>query len=156
MINPDDLLIPRGWIKAFGQMLCDEVNSISKTVRVLDSMENRGELQLALSEYTPELGDIVEKYTTLSRHICVSCGKPDVPMMNFGWTSPLCRCCWYKYGNRPYDECCSTVAKMPTEIIIRRYDEQWKDECVRRMDVSTTVAAIRRGYDSQADLRGNV
>ena len=153
MITPDDLLIPRGWIKAFGQMMCDEINAISRTVEVLDSKEKWGELRLVLSEYSPALDDVVEKYTTLSRHICIDCGKPDVPMMNFGWISPVCRNCWYKYGNRPYDECCSNVEDMPTLMITKRYDPQWKDEAIRRVDISKTVAAIRRAYDRQMDLR---
>lgn len=151
MITIDDLLIPRGWKIAFGQTLCDELNALG-SYEVRDSKEKYGELRMVVAPYDARADEIIEKYSTLSRHICIACGKPDVPMCNFGWISPVCRDCWSKFGSRPYEECCSDVEEMPTEMIFERYDSQWKDKSVRRIDISKTVAAIRREYARKMDL----
>ena len=45
---------------------------------------------------------IIDKYSVLSENICITCGKPDVPMTHNGWSSPYCKKCfttptdWYK------------------------------------------------------------
>lgn len=41
-----------------------------------------------------EVQDIIEDYSTLSENICIKCGKPDVPMINTGWMSPVCKECF--------------------------------------------------------------
>ena len=145
MVKAEELLIPSGWKNAFGQMLCDELNAIGN-FKVLEAKEKWGELSLTLDKYNERAEDIIEKYTTLSRHICIGCGKPDVPMCNYGWVSPVCKDCWSEYGSKPYDDCCSNVWEMPKEMIIRRYDPQWKDICIKRINISKTADAIRRNY----------
>lgn len=149
MVTKDDLLIPKGWVKAFGDDLCQELNKIDSGIEILDSKEKYGELRLVISPYSDATSDVEHKYTEISRHICISCGKPDVPMMNFGWISPVCKNCWSKFSQRHYDECVADSYRCPEFVTVKHYS--WKDDVeTSRIDLSDEMKKIRRKYKNES------
>ena len=91
----DDL--PKGWIKAFGILMFDEINEALKktngTIYIEQVKEKWGRATI-YCQAPREVRDIIEDYSTLSENICVRCGKPDVPMIDTGWMSPVCKECF--------------------------------------------------------------
>lgn len=105
----DDM--PEGWWSAFGEQLCDEIKKELIKYKFLDEYkiiqvkEKYGMLRI-YDDGIPEgckVWDIIEKYSVLSENICAFCGKPDVPMMTWGWVLPMC----YEHANNKeeYEEC---------------------------------------------------
>lgn len=95
---------PKGWWKAFGKMMCEELREDLIKCNYLDEFrfeqikEKFGELR-AYTNCIPQGSDaanIIDKYTYLSSNICICCGRPDVPMVNESWISPECFVCYYK------------------------------------------------------------
>ena len=93
--------IPQGWINTFGHLMCDEIeeelekNGAEHKVYVEQAKEKYGGLRLYMA--TPGKVDrIISKYERISENVCIRCGKPHVPMMNFCWISPYCSDCFYK------------------------------------------------------------
>lgn len=151
MVAKDDLLIPRGWRKAFGDDLVKELNEIDREVEILDSKEKWGELRLVVSPYLDAVDDIEQKYSEISRHICISCGKPDVPMMNFGWISPVCEDCWSKFSKRPYDECVADSYRCPTFVNVKH--SAWINGVefakTNSIDLSEEMERIRKRFRNE-------
>lgn len=94
---------PRGWWKAFGLMMCEELREelISQNYldkfRVFDIKEKYGALKFYYGSApfsVDNIENIIDKYSHLSENICIKCGKPDVPMINTGWYSPYCYDCF--------------------------------------------------------------
>lgn len=102
----DDL--PEGWRKAFGSMMCEELDAVIKTADLKDTIifdqvkEKFGSLRIYYSPYNCEIDEIIKKYEVLSQNICIHCGKPDVPIIDTGWVRPSCRECYHKVSNRIY------------------------------------------------------
>lgn len=100
----DDM--PEGWKKAFGSMMCEELDIAIKAAGLEDELifeqvkEKFGELRIYCFPYNREVNEIIHKYETLSNNICIHCGKPDVPMINTGWIRPSCRECYNKVNYR--------------------------------------------------------
>lgn len=148
MVTKDDLMIPSGWVKAFGDDLVKELNKVDRGVEVLESKEKWGELRLVVYPYSDATDNIEHKYTEISRHICISCGKPDVPMMNFGWISPVCESCWTKFSKRPYNECVTDSYRCPDFVNVKRYS--WKDDVeIDRVDLSEEMERIRKRFRNE-------
>ena len=99
--NADDF--PKGWWKAFGIMLCEELreelikyNYLYK-IQFVQVKEKFGALRI-YTNGVPEgcqVDEIIDKYSHLSENICITCGKPDVSMVNEGWIFPECFDCYY-------------------------------------------------------------
>ena len=98
---------------------------------------------------------IIDKYSYLSENICISCGKPDVPMIYDGWYSPYCFDCHRKkYYNikKPIDQVkveydnyiCDKQHWMSNTYTVRHYskDGNW-DETI---DISETANRIRNNW----------
>lgn len=90
-----------GWDKAFGDMYLKELGdavkkSKLKEFRILQIKEKFGEYRLYCNFATKEIHDIINKYETISRRVCINCGALDVPMLNTGWISPYCYDCFKK------------------------------------------------------------
>lgn len=98
-----------------------------------------------------KLGDIIGKYGVLSEHICMVCGKPDVPVTGHGWYMPLCKECFLSDDrNHEYewDEYASAENNlmMPDVYKYSRYskdDDKWIDI---EIDISDTAEKIRRKW----------
>lgn len=94
----DDM--PEGWKKAFGSMMCEELDTAIKAAGLEDEFifeqvkEKFGELRIYHSPYNRGVHEIINKYAVLSQNICIHCGKPDVPMINTNWIRPSCRECY--------------------------------------------------------------
>ncbi len=91
----DDL--PNGWRKAFGDMMFEEIDEVLKrtntTIYIEQIKEKYGQLRFYCNAHQ-EVQDIINDYSTLSENICIVCGKPDVPMLDTGWISPVCKECF--------------------------------------------------------------
>lgn len=92
-------IMPEGWRKAFGVLLCDEllrelkrVNALEK-YRINDIKEKYGSLRWYDNGNTREGYRIIGKYTGISRYTCIICGAP-ATRVTLGWYSPFCgKCC---------------------------------------------------------------
>lgn len=99
----DDCL-EKGWRIAFGEMMWDEIkaelveNNELNRFFIEDLKEKWGEMRLYFScgaKSADKVHRIVDKYTELSRHICIFCGRPDV-RFSTGWIYPACKNCYAK------------------------------------------------------------
>ena len=98
----DDM--PDGWRKAFGEQMCQEImdelvaNDMVDTYRIMQIKEKYGDLRWYDNGFTRKGFDIIEKYSALSAHTCIKCGKP-ATRVTTGWIAPYC------------DECCPSVER---------------------------------------------
>jgi len=97
---------PRGWWKAFGIQMCEELrDALIKTgnlytFRFDQIKEKYGELR-AYNHGGNEVADrVINDYMHISRNVCITCGKPDVPVVMESWIMPECESCWMKGGER--------------------------------------------------------
>lgn len=92
--------MPEGWRRAFGEEMCEEINTELMTwpqenrekFRILDIKEKWAELRFYTNFSTPRLHEIIGKYTTRSRFICILCGRP-ARWITRGWYMPFCQNC---------------------------------------------------------------
>lgn len=158
---------PKGWWKSFGIMLCEELredlikHNFLYEYRIVQIKEKFGELRIYDNGVPTgsKAWDIIRKYTHLSSNICISCGKPDVPMIGRGWFMPECFECYkknesyfykkkeaepdwateYLKGTSPEDN-----GKMPNEVMYSRYEN---GEWVKYVeDISETAEKIRNNW----------
>ena len=117
---------PKGWWKAFGIQLCEELREELIKYRYLDKYRiseiksKFGELRI-YDEGVPKGCDvthIIGDYSALSENICMFCGRPDTSMINWGgWLMTICRECYKKNQRRnksiaPYDNWKPTESRM--------------------------------------------
>lgn len=98
----DDM--PKGWKKAFGKQLCEEIrkdlvkcNYLDK-YKIIQIKEKYGSLRI-YDEGIPEgskVWDIINKYEDMSTKICVICGEPATKISK-GWICPYCNKCFEEY-----------------------------------------------------------
>ena len=96
----DDM--PDGWRKAFGEQMCAEIKeALGPNVddyRVIQIKEKYGQLRWYGMNSNEKVFEIIDKYSQLSEHICVSCGAP-ATKISLGWICPWCDECASKmYG----------------------------------------------------------
>lgn len=90
--------MPSGWRSAFGMQMCEEIrevlikNSYLYDYRIADIKEKYGELRWYDFGAPEEVHNIIDKYTELSRKICICCGQP-ATKISMGWNSPWCDKC---------------------------------------------------------------
>jgi hypothetical protein len=95
--------IPRGWRKAFGELICADIQRELEAANLVDTYgiseikEKFGELRWYDYGGNEKIDDIVMAYTVISRNVCVQCGKLDVHIFDNGWIQPLCKECANKY-----------------------------------------------------------
>lgn len=100
--------MPDGWRRAFGIQMCEELrkelikfNYLDK-YRITQIKEKYGELRWydwGIPKNS-KIWDIIDKYTELSRHICLHCGRPAEIINNCGWLEPVCDKCQEKINRR--------------------------------------------------------
>lgn len=101
--------IPCAWRAMFGRLLCEDImdvvarNHISE-YRLLKAGEKFGSLYWVDMNSNTEIDDIVEKYVLASERICMGCGKIGISCLDEGNMIPLCRSCFAKQFNKPYDD----------------------------------------------------
>ena len=145
--------LPDGWIKAFGEEMCKEIDKEIKRSKlddmyVVQAKEKYGELVIFFSHHTPAINDILRKYEEISTHVCDRCGRPDVNMINLNhWLSVYCEECYEKHlrrGGKLYKDVVVGEAKMPDKIYWRRYSKNGDEHF--EMDISETTRKIRERY----------
>lgn len=125
-------LMPDGWRKAFGEQMCEEINTELLTwpqeerekFRIIDIKEKWASLRFYTNLVTPNLNKIIQKYTLLSRFTCIYCGKPAL-WISRGWYMPFCQKCadeQYYHVNNSY----SAQTEWDAEFI--HIDEYYKTE----------------------------
>ncbi len=116
--------LPKGWRKAFGMEICREIRNALKSVNalgeytVLQTKEKFGALCWYDSGAPDEVSKIVEKYTEISKRVCVFCGKR-ATRITTDWICPFC------------DECLGTGSaetRKPSVSIDEYYKTENKDE----------------------------
>lgn len=100
--------MPEGWRKKFGESFCEELreelikfNFLNK-YRVLQIKEKYGELRWYDNGIPigSKIYDIINKYSELSTHICIHCGRPAEIINYMGWYEPICDKCLEKQEKR--------------------------------------------------------
>lgn len=100
---------PKGWWKAFGLQLCEELRedlvkcNYLYQFRIEQIKEKFGSLHCYPSAVPIESNayEIIEDYSALSENICMQCGKPDIPMLKIGsWLTTVCEDCYNKMEKR--------------------------------------------------------
>ena len=92
----DDM--PSGWRKAFGEQMCEEImdelnaNNMVDNYQIAQIKEKYGTLRWYDNGFTEHGKEILDKYEELSKHTCISCGKP-ATLISRGWISPWCYEC---------------------------------------------------------------
>ena len=103
--------IPRGWRKAFGKQLRDDLrkalikDGILKTFYFTQIKEKYGELCLYNTGEGPETSKVIRHYEDLSVCYCINCGKP-ARYVTEDWIEYLCEDCFesnFKH-NDDYEE----------------------------------------------------
>lgn len=156
----DDMLEQApGWEKAFGEMFCEEMDTVIKAANLQDEFfiaqlkEKFGALRVYVSHKTKEIADILRKYEAISSHVCIECGKPDVPMTYGGWICPMCEDCFCNrkhrtYTKKQYEEATKgSDSKIVEEIIYTVWDPKihkpHDEGTTIKQDISQTVKAVR-------------
>lgn len=155
--------LPSGWDIAFGKLMWDEIKAELDRCgitdwRIFDLKEKFGEMRCYHSgAYGSKVDDIIDKYTTLSRNICIGCGKPDVPMLMRGWFDPMCERCYRKIirvktmsdediHTRYLGETGGSSSELSKYLCFSRWsaeDEEWKNQ---KIDISDTAEKIRNHW----------
>ena len=101
--------IPKGWAKAFGKQMCDELLEILKEgdyvdqYRIVQIKEKFGGLRWYDNGVPVSISDKYDAwlatYEKLSFETCVLCGEPATEMTH-GWIMPVCSTCFDKTENR--------------------------------------------------------
>ena len=145
--------MPDGWRNAFGEMMCEEIyNALIKCgglddYRIEQIKEKYGCLRWYSSPSYEEVERIIDKYSVLSENICITCGKPDVPMTNNGWLSPFCKKCFTTPADWQKKECPEEVERW---IQFRTEDwEEYNDEDENKMLDSYTVIGWSKEYGNK-------
>ena len=100
--------LPPGWEKAFGMQLLEDLKQVLikenmlEQYRILEIKEKYGSLRWYGNIETAKITELLYKYSYLSLHTCVICGKINVPLYDDGWVSPYCEHCFKEQRKRYY------------------------------------------------------
>ena len=145
--------IPDGWKKAFGEILCEEINDAIKAdgIEAEFQIDQAKEKYGALSLYYHPMGENIDavdrKFRAFSECTCVSCGSiENVKMVPFGWVSPYCRSCFQKIEglSRMVEFDKLPEESLPYAISWKRFSKEGTETFSD--DVSDTTAKIRTHY----------
>lgn len=145
--------MPEGWKIAFGDLFLEELDKVIKYYSLEDEFvfeqikEKYGALRCYCNVTHEEIWDILNKYEALSEHICIECGKPDVPILNLPWILPLCPECFkkgYPKTKSTYEELSSKEKTMPNDITFSGFRHGQK--YTRTLDFGNTPNKIRELY----------
>lgn len=156
----DDL--PRGWLRAFGVQMCDEIqillkkHDMDKTAYIEQAKEKYGGMRIYMAA-PHEVQEVIDIYSAISENVCCMCGKPHVPMLNLSWISPYCKSCFEKLQKRN-----SCFYQKPYETYTPENKEHWKiqDKLTWRkystegstdytIDISDRVRQIERRWNEK-------
>lgn len=150
--------LPKGWIMAFGEVMCDEIDlALRKTdfydkAYISEAKEKYASMRISLYPSNEEIDQILMKYEMISEHICENCGAVDCAVLNLGgWISVYCEPCFNNINAagryKPYNEIIDTEAKIPDVLKWTRYSTNGAEHF--EMDISETVEKIRKRYEER-------
>ena len=130
--------IPNGWKKAFGLLLCEDIDAelrrshFRDEYRIVQIKEKFGTLRWYDNGWPvgSAIPEIINKYEYITGYTCIICGKPG-KMVITGWYSPYCRNCYEKYydgiykentDNTPFSDNLKTTVYSSTGKIEKEYD----------------------------------
>lgn len=114
--------IPEGWVKAFGEQMCEELKEALEEYNYVDdyiivqAKEKYNQLRI-YDNGIPKgcrAWDVIDKYSNIAERTCVKCGKP-ATKVSMGWISSWC------------DDCAKEVGGVMTDID-EFYDENWDED----------------------------
>lgn len=152
--------LPGGWDKAFGDMMLEELGAevhqqrLDQVFRIDQIKEKYGELRVYVNAYNGDIDNIINKYTTLSRNICIGCGKPDVPVTDTGWIEPYCYDCFARWwgGDDPetaYKKASCDDGRMQYNYTFIRYEKVKDGNKKITYDISETAEKIRKRWEKR-------
>ena len=94
--------MPRGWRKAFGLKICEEIkqelikHNCLSDYHITEIKEKFGELRWYDNYSVGDTSKIIDKYTQLSQKTCIVCGTQRTTKIrdNCGYISPYCDGCY--------------------------------------------------------------
>lgn len=151
--------IPRGWKKTFGELICEDISNVLKkynikTFNTQQIKEKYGELRWYFSapvSIYDEIENIIDAYSHCSRNICTICGKPDVPCIDIGWISPICKKCFdkksSKYYKKTFDDFSKDIdSRMEDSYSFKIFRKDDETEVIT-VDISEYTNKIRKRYE---------
>ena len=147
--------MPEGWKLAFGDLMAEDLDRAIKKAQLEDEFvveqvkEKYGGLRFYCYPTNDDIERIIDTYSRLSEHICIKCGKPDVPMIHDGWISPWCEDCYCNSNYRTiegYRRFASEQTRMADEVRYKLCRKGELKEVV--IDLSDTAQKIRDGYEN--------
>ena len=145
--------LPQGWVKAFGESLCEDLDRVIKAenlqdeFRIDEAKEKYGMIRIYCHPCTPAIQDVLRAYEAYSEVTCCSCGAIEgVKFVPFGWVSPYCRSCWKKIdGDRNLEKFDALPdEELPNSVKWTRYSINGTQHF--EMDISETTQKIRERY----------
>lgn len=153
--------IPIGWWKAFGEMLLEDLDDaihaegivndfyfiqVEDDYGVLSIVHNGGE----------KVNKVCAAYATVSKYVCISCGKPDVPFIHTGWSSPNCKECFRRiFSFRSEADINETYALydllphiMPNKASMQVLGSGMREE---EFDITDLVRKVREHYAERVE-----
>lgn len=95
--------MPKGWRKAFGLQMVEDIDAELRKYnrqndyKILQIKEKYASLRWYDYGAVGEIPHIISAYENISEHVCLMCGKLDVPVIDdHGWYTPLCYDCYKK------------------------------------------------------------
>ena len=155
-----------GWEKAYGKMYMEELGAEIKRIKqknfmILQEKEKFGQHRLYTIGSSEKAQEIIDKYVTISEHICYFCGRPDTPMTDMGWILPVCPKCyekkWRRNSKYEYDEIASdSDIRIPDTYKIKRFSEDGNE--IIEYNIKDTADEIRKWWnknhpDDQVEVR---
>lgn len=132
-----------GWWKAFGKQFCSDIQARypqNPELYISEYKEKWGGLDIYFGGVNDsEIHEIANDYRIISENVCYICGKPDVPLTNFGWILPLCEDCFKKrYPHLDYKKAICSESRMNSVETTnnKRYEQRERlAERIRRHEV---------------------
>lgn len=166
---------PKGWWKAFGLLMCEELReecikyNYLHQLRFVQIKEKFGSLQIYTGPIpkNSEIDNIIFDYSALSKNICMKCSRPDVHMLDwYGWYSPYCEDCFNKinkrnHRNASYVECICDEdegnGKMVSERKVRGYkDGEYYERVYDLTEKADKIRARWRSkYETMPSMSGD-
>lgn len=162
----DDM--PRGWQKAFGELLLKDLRDILKKegsqneYHIFQIKEKFGQLRW-YDNGSSKIQDLIGKYSYLSENVCINCGQFPVKMTSiYGWLSPYCKKCYNKIkkNHKNLEEYDDIDADLYVDgfdpifkVITHKYDKE-KDEYIKEeytLDTTDICNRIKPKYRTDQD-----
>lgn len=151
----DDM--PKGWKRAFGEIMCEMIkeelikhNQLDK-YRVIQVKEKFGQLCWYDRNATNEIRNIIKDFEYISSFTCINCGKLNASIIGELWISPFCEECYLKkhkgHGATSEDyqnhKLSKDTLESTHEIVIYKGDK----EIVIKRDISEILKKIAKNLE---------